>query len=51
VFRDPQFGVPDVGGPVPGWYEDPGAPGTPWLRYWDGTQWTELVEQWPASEG
>ncbi len=25
--------------PVPGWYADPA--GTPQLRWWDGTQWTQ----------
>ncbi|MFP4311230.1 MAG: CD225/dispanin family protein [Nitriliruptoraceae bacterium] len=27
------------GGPVPGWYPDPLAPGSGRLRWWDGTGW------------
>jgi len=30
----------------PGWYADPGQPGT--LRYWDGTAWTEQRASAPA---
>lgn len=30
-----------IGGPRPGWYEDPGARGA--LRYWDGSGWTAWV--------
>jgi hypothetical protein len=33
-------------GVAPGWYQDPG--GSPALRWWDGTQWTEYLSQ-PAA--
>lgn len=29
----------------PGWYDDPGAPGTGQLRWWDGQAWTEHVHR------
>lgn len=28
------------GGPAPGWYPDPEAPGSGRQRWWDGTSWT-----------
>lgn len=35
-------------GPDPGWYDDPlGAAG--WLRYWDGTTWTDSTTPDPAA--
>jgi hypothetical protein len=36
--------------PVPaGWFPDPY--GTPMLRYWNGTDWTEQTAKLTASEG
>jgi hypothetical protein len=33
----------DSAGPPPGWYADPS--GSPALRWWDGTAWTEHLSQ------
>ena len=36
---------PAAGGPAPGWYADPNAPGL--LRYWDGLAWTQHTSPVP----
>lgn len=38
--RDPQ---------PPGWYHDPSGSG--WLRFWDGTWWTDRIADRPGTQG
>ena len=38
------------GGPAPGWYPDPEAPGSGRQRWWDGTTWTSNYHP-PAGQG
>lgn len=39
----------DTSGIIPGWYENPDAPGT--IRWWDGTAWTDHVTEHAGAAG
>lgn len=41
VAQPARVAVPQVAAP-PGWYPDPS--GGPWIRWWDGVQWTDARE-------